>query len=171
MLTKIRPLINDTQSIYLYKSKILPYFDYGDIFYNKTFSRTLLKLQKLQNRAMKLCMGKDARYNTNLLHVEAKIPLLEPRRIAHIVNFAHHRAHDQQYIRLLDRDLRGGDAPLLYEPFSRCESNLKCCVHDCLSLYVLVFCLSKLLNSTSLSHLCVVVYHRYRCLIRCCVEM
>ena len=90
MLTKIRPFINNTQALYLYKSKILPYFDYGDIFYNKTFSRTLLRLQKLQNRALKLCMGKDALYNTDLLHVEAKLPKLISRRISHVLNFAHH---------------------------------------------------------------------------------
>ena len=44
-LTKIRPLINDIQALCLYKTKILPYFDHGDIFYNKTYIRTLTKLQ------------------------------------------------------------------------------------------------------------------------------
>ena len=72
MLTKIRPFINNTQALCLYKSKILPYFDYGDFFYNKTFIRTLVKLQKLQNRALKLCLCKDVRDNTDLLHVDAK---------------------------------------------------------------------------------------------------
>ena len=133
MFTKIRPFINNTQSLCLYKSKILPYFDHGDISYNKTFTRALNKLQKLQNRALKLCLGKDARYNTDLLHIEANPPKSEKRRIAHLLNFAFHRAHNDQYIRLFDRDLRGGDAPLLYEPFSRCESFRRSIVYQCAS--------------------------------------
>ena len=87
-LTKIRPLINNTQALCLYKSKILPYFDYGDIFCIRTFARSLSKLQKLQNRALKLCLCKDHLYNTDLLHLEANVPKLDARRICHITNFA-----------------------------------------------------------------------------------
>ena len=131
MLTKIRPFINNTQALCLYKSKLLPYFDYGDIFYNKTYMRVLRKLQKLQNRALKLCLGKDARYNSDLLHFEASLPKLQNRRKSHILNFAFHRAHNDQYIRHFDRDLRAGDAPFLYEPFSRCESFKRSIVSQC----------------------------------------
>ena len=52
-LTTLRSIINQAQALCLFKRKILPYFDYGDIFYNKTFSQTTVKLQKLQNRALK----------------------------------------------------------------------------------------------------------------------
>ena len=103
----------------------------SDIFYNKTYMRVLRKLQKLQNRALKLCLGKDARYNTDLLHFEASLPKLENRRKSHILNFAFHRAHNDQYIRHFDRDLRAGDAPFLYEPFSRCESFKRSIVSQC----------------------------------------
>ena len=130
-LTKIRPLINDIQALCLYKTKILPYFDYGDIFYNKTYIRTLTKLQKLQNRALKLCLGKDHLYNTDLLHLEARVPKLEARRSCHITNFAFTRAHDPNYIRELDRALRVGDAPILIEPFSRCESFRRSIIYQC----------------------------------------
>ena len=130
-LTKIRPLINDTQALCLYKSKILPYLDYGNIFYNKTFKRTLLKLQKLQNRALKLCLQKDHLFNTDLLHVEANVPKLDTRRICHITNFAFSRAHDPNYTRDLDRNVRAGGAPLLYEPFSRCESFRRSAIYQC----------------------------------------
>ena len=83
-LTKIMPLINNTQALCLYKSKILPYFDYGDILYNKTFRRTLLKLQKLENQALKLCLRRDHLYNTDLLHLETNVPKLDNRRTCHI---------------------------------------------------------------------------------------
>ena len=40
-------------------------------------------------------------------------------RASHIDNFAFHRAHDQEYIRPIVRDLRARDTPLLYELFRR----------------------------------------------------
>ena len=130
-LIKIRPLINNMQALCIYKSKILPYFDYGDIFYNRTYIRTLTKLQKLQNRALKLCLCKNALYNTNLLHTEAVVSKLDARRKCHIVNFAYARADNPRYVREYDRNLRAGDAPLLYEPFSRCESFRRSVVYQC----------------------------------------
>ena len=44
LLTRIQRYINIEQAICIYRSKILPYFDYGDIFYNNTFQRILYKL-------------------------------------------------------------------------------------------------------------------------------
>ena len=46
ILSKIRNFINKNQAIMIYKSKILPYFDYGDIFYNSSFLRLTHKVQK-----------------------------------------------------------------------------------------------------------------------------
>ena len=82
LVSRIRNIINSKQALAIYKSKILPYFDYGDIFYNKTFARTL---QKLQNRAIGLCLGRNSRYNVLLLHQESKVPKLENRRHMHLV--------------------------------------------------------------------------------------
>ena len=86
LVSRIRNIINKDQAVTIYKSKILPYFDYRDIFYNKTYFRTLDKLQKLQNRAIKLCLGRDSRYNVLRLHRKSKIPKLEYRRQTHLLN-------------------------------------------------------------------------------------
>ena len=43
LVSIIRNITNNNQAITIYKSKILHYFDYGDIFYNKTYARTLEK--------------------------------------------------------------------------------------------------------------------------------
>ena len=115
MLSRIRSLITSCQPLAIYKSKILPFFDYGDIFYLNTFIRTRDKLQRLQNRGLKLCLGLNARYNTDLLHTEAKVAKLEPRRICHLSNFVFHRAHDPRYIRVVDRQLRRFKAPIMTE--------------------------------------------------------
>ena len=118
MLTKVRSYITNDQALTIYKSKILPYFDYGDIFYLKTHLRTLYKLQKLQNRALKLCLGKHARYGTDLIHTEANVAKLDARRTCHIINFIYYRSRLPQYIRNVDRQLRRYDAPIMIEHVS-----------------------------------------------------
>ena len=115
MLTKIRYYITSEQALPIYKSKILPYFDYGDIFYLNTYVRTLHKLQKLQNRSLRLCLGQNARYNTDLIHTEAKVAKLEPRRKCHLLNFVYHRTHIQKYVRTVNKQLRRFEAPILTE--------------------------------------------------------
>ena len=47
ILTRIRPYINTDAALRIYKSKILPFLDYGDILYDCTFAYLLEKLQKL----------------------------------------------------------------------------------------------------------------------------
>ena len=115
MLSKIRHLITTQQAITIYKSKILPYFDYGDIFYTNTFIRTRHKLQRLQNRGLKLCLGYHARFDTGLVHSNAKVAKLEYRRTCHLINFVYHRAQDKNYVRVIDRQLRRFEAPIMTE--------------------------------------------------------
>ena len=93
MLSKIRNFFTNTQSLTIFKSKILPYFDYGDIFfYMSSHQRTLDKLQKLQNRSLRLCLGYHNRCNVDLLHLDAGVPKLDKRRVCHIVNFVYPRS-------------------------------------------------------------------------------
>ena len=44
----------------IYKSKIMPYFDYGDIFLMGVQVKTSDTLQKLQNRALRLILNRDS---------------------------------------------------------------------------------------------------------------
>ena len=122
LVSRIRNIINNIQALTIYKSKILPYFDYGDIFYNNTYVRTTNKLQKLQNRAIRLCLGHDSRYNVALLHQESKIPRLENRRHVHLLNFIYPRSRNHSYTNILNIPLRRYDAPILYEPIPNNES-------------------------------------------------
>ena len=48
VLTKIRKYIDITTSLTLYKSMILPHFDYGDMIYAATSNENLNDLQTLQ---------------------------------------------------------------------------------------------------------------------------
>ena len=130
MLTTIRGYITNEQALTIYKSKFLPYFDYGDVFYLKTHLRTLYKLQKLQNRALKLCLGHNARYNTDIPNAEAEVAKLEPRRTCHIVNFIYHRSHIPCYVRTVDRQLRRFDAPIMTEIASNDSSFSRSVLHQ-----------------------------------------
>ena len=115
MLSQIRKFISTHQALVIYKSKIIPYFDYGDMFYINTLVKIRGKLQRLQNRGLKMCMGYHARYDTDLLHIECKTPKLEPRRVCHLTNFVFYRAHDPKYIRVVYRQLRRFNAPIMTE--------------------------------------------------------
>ena len=54
LLSRIRPYITKDAALNVYKSKICPYMDYGDILYMGTFAPILDKLQKLQFRAIRI---------------------------------------------------------------------------------------------------------------------
>ena len=72
---------------------ILPYFDYGDVVYNSAGQEALAKLQRLQNRCLKICKGFNVRFETKELHTITKMPMLEDRRAAHVIvnNFMYSR--------------------------------------------------------------------------------
>ena len=115
LLSKVRKYINIQQAITIYRSMTVPYFDYGDIFLININLKTIDKLQKLQNRALRLCLALDGRSNVNELHNTCNINKLVHRRHTHFLNFAYNRAQDHTYLKEGNRELRRYDAPILYE--------------------------------------------------------
>lgn len=97
ILSKIRKFLNTDQSLIIYRSKVLPYMDYGDILIHDTNTALLNKLQRLQNRALKIVFKLPARTSTSDLHWKAKVPFLHYRRIAHIRNFMYKRTHSDTF--------------------------------------------------------------------------
>ena len=93
LLTRIRNFVDKKQALIIYKSKVMPYFDYGDIFLLGVQAKTRDMLQKLQNRALRLVLNRDSRHNVWELHHEALIPFLEQRRECHLSNFVYKRKH------------------------------------------------------------------------------
>ena len=83
----------------------MPYFDYGDIFLMKINQKTIDKLQKLQNRALRLCLALDSRSNVNEMHNTYNINKLSHRREVHLLNFVYRRAHDNTFLQTGNRDL------------------------------------------------------------------
>ena len=112
LLAKIRKYLTDDVALKIYKSMILPYFDYGDIVYDGASQGETDKLQRLQNKGLKICMGFNRRYDTDNLHVLTKMPKLKVRRNAHLNNFMYNRVKSNVGVDGRDIRTRAHDAPL-----------------------------------------------------------
>ena len=113
MLSKIRSCINRTTANRIYKTKVLPYFDQGDILYHDAFIKDVGKLQKLQNRAIRICLNENNRQHVSNLHNSIGIPLLQYRRIYHLSIYAFTRTISVEYLDALPIITRRRNAPLL----------------------------------------------------------
>ena len=112
---KIRAYISESTAVMLYKATILPVLDYNDIVYYLLNKQQLAKLQKLQNRALRLV------YNGRVMsvadmHAEAKVDYLEDRRDLHLLTLMYSRATDDTYKDRVARVTRRADAVMLRVP-------------------------------------------------------
>ena len=67
----------------LYKSLVMPYFDYCDTLWDSCSCQLKQKLQILQNRALRIINKADKRTHISDLHNMSKILTLEQRRKYH----------------------------------------------------------------------------------------
>lgn len=87
VLCKVRPFINTEIAVLLYKSHLLSFLEYGTIFFVGLPIYLKCKLQRFQNKVLRVCHKAD-RYTTNLaLHLASKIAPLEARRKVKICNY------------------------------------------------------------------------------------
>ena len=114
-LAKIWNYINQRQALNIYKSKVLPHFDYGDVLYHESHKRTLDKLQNMQNRGLRICLRAPPRTEVRELHVRSKVPYLVRRREAHLLNFMHKRKNHIHYQVARPRNTRLFEAVIVNE--------------------------------------------------------
>ena len=98
LLSRIRKFITNDAALLIYKTKILPYLDYGDVLYLGSCNKALSKLQSIQNRALRICISAPRRTSTNNTHNIAQMPELKHRRTAHLRNFMFKRKYRAEYI-------------------------------------------------------------------------
>lgn len=92
-LSRIRNCITKKTSLLLYTSMIVPLFDYGDIFFNHSCKKDLIKrLQSLQNHAIRTINRLPTRTNTSKDEIELNLLPLEKRRWLHSVQMAFYLA-------------------------------------------------------------------------------
>ena len=112
VLGKMRKYLTTDVSLLIYKTMIMPYFDYADVVYTNAFKKDLDKLQRAQNRCLKTCLLVDARTETNQTHCMSRIPLLEHRRYTHVNNFMYTPLSRPELLDVKQICTRARDAPL-----------------------------------------------------------
>ena len=79
MLSKVWNYLNKEVALRIYKTMILPYFDYYDVIYNTANADGLDKLQRLQNKCLKIYLSLNRTHDTDDLHSQAKCPMLQAK--------------------------------------------------------------------------------------------
>lgn len=87
MLCKIRPFIDTNTALIIYKTHILSQLEYGSIFIDNLPVNYLNKLQRLQNRCLRICNFVDKDTSNYELHVMSKLLPLRLRRKKAISTF------------------------------------------------------------------------------------
>ena len=122
LLSKVKRYLNDCTALLIYKSMILPYLDYADVIFDRAYSKDLGKLQRLQNRCLKICSSRDRLFNTDLAHKLANAPFLSDRRAAHTLNFMYKRKARKELLNNREIRTRAHDAPLFLVDIPRCAA-------------------------------------------------
>ena len=88
-LGRLRRSLSESVLNMIYKSIILPYFDYGDIVYNSAFKKDTDRLQKLQNRAGRIILKVKPECHVSVaeMHNALNWQLLDRRRHDHSLVF------------------------------------------------------------------------------------
>ena len=136
LLSRVRKFMSNRTALLVYKTMILPFFDYADVIYHNARVNELDKLQRLQNRALKLCLGLHKREDTELVHRTAKVPLLENRRRSHVFNFMYKRMEMKHNLDVPVKNTRSADAPrfILPTPSLQCyKRSLEISVNSCIA--------------------------------------
>ena len=121
-MSEMKRYLTDDTAISVYKAMLLPYFDYADVIYDKANSNDLGKLKKLQNKCLKICLGKVRRFSTDMAHKLASTPFLKDRRSAHVMNFMYKRKDKRNLLNIREIRTRAHDAPLFEVKILRCEA-------------------------------------------------
>ncbi len=72
--------------------------EYGNILYTKSNKKSLEKLQKIQNTALKACLKLDKKTSTAEIHKKANINYLFDRREKALIKFMFHRTKQNKFL-------------------------------------------------------------------------
>ena len=116
VLAKLRPYLTVYASLSIYKTTILPYIDYGDIFYQAASKKMLHNLQDRQDKALKICYKLRGTQDDANMHLSANLAFLNKRRNSHILNFMYKRKENEIYLDKRDLQTRAFQAPKFIVP-------------------------------------------------------
>lgn len=119
LLNKIRGYINQRTAIMIYKCKILPYLDYGDLIYNEMNKTQTKKLQSLQNRSIRISHKLTNRPNVDSIHINHKLLHLDNRRILHLLTYMHYLQSNSNLFDSRPISTRQHDGPSFEQPMPK----------------------------------------------------
>lgn len=85
--SKIRYLVDKDTAVLMYKTYVLPLVESGLFLLNNFYSGQVEKLQKIQNKCLRMCFRTDRCSPSHQLHVAAKLLPLHQRRECYLLNF------------------------------------------------------------------------------------
>ena len=87
LLKRIRRYLNIETAVLLYKSHVLPILGYGSILFMKSSIKHLERLQVIQNMGIKTALEVSKRANTNMIHKQVNLNLLDERREIQLLKY------------------------------------------------------------------------------------
>lgn len=112
---KIRNCMSERTASMFYKATILPIFDYNDIIYKLLTKQQQTKIQRIQNRALRI-VYKGKNLPVKEMHRRSELDYLECRRYHHLMALMYNRTKDTKYIDRTVRITRRAGAKLLTVP-------------------------------------------------------
>ena len=97
-LSCLKIFLTIKMALNIYKTTILPHFDYADIIYMNALIGHIAPLQIDQNRCLKICLRQNRLAHTDFIQNEAKLPLLSSRRYMHLLNYMYMGSRDPFYV-------------------------------------------------------------------------
>ena len=112
LFAKIRVFLTTTAAETVYKTMILPLLDYADFLYDQGIIYSNKKLQRLQNRGLRIIYNQhlkkyDDQLSMDVLHQMAKLSRLKYRRHMHLLLYAFDLRSDQKNIDMRNLPTRG----------------------------------------------------------------
>ena len=110
MLGRIRKYMDEEQCVLVYKTMIVPYFDYANFAIECTTDDLVGKLQKLQNRALRVCRFSNMyeRSSATDLHTHFELKTLDHRRDSQLLLMMFKKSKSNGHlIPLVERRTRG----------------------------------------------------------------
>ena len=132
MTRSVKDLAKDlVKALAIYKSRILPHLEYGGIIVHNTNQTLLTKLQRLQNRGLKIALYSAPRTTIDKIHKDGKINYLEDRRQKQIAIHAYTMTKIPGNLAVPARPTRLHDGPILKTYHRRLQAfkrsvNYKC---------------------------------------------
>ena len=115
-LKKIRGCITTKCALSIYKTMILPLFEYGGLFLSSCTDKEQTKLQRLQNQALRVIYKEDNDANVFELHNISNLLPLKLRREIALIQIMFNKVHNNQGIDPRALNTRVHDGPLMVVP-------------------------------------------------------